>query len=133
MRTKPFSTLTTALVAMTLWIAAGAQTPKAKMTDAHPPTGSKPPATIVHPPGDLLGTQVKLPCKGIRGGDVASFIRVTNNTGSAIPQLTVIYFSTNNGSGKQALNSALSKGGSKNLNAPPGGAPTSCEAWFFKK
>jgi hypothetical protein len=93
------------------------------------------PQTEVQPAaqGSLLGTQVKLPCEGVSGGDVASTVRVTNNTGNTIPSQTVIYLQTSNGPDQEALSSPLANRRSANLNAPKGNTPKSCQAWFFKQ
>jgi hypothetical protein len=79
-----------------------------------------------------LGTMIKLPCKGVYGGDVVSTVRVKNETGSPIPKLTKIFLSTSNGSAQRALDADLANGATADLYAPPGPAPT-CNAVFFKK
>ena len=131
MKSKLFSIITTALFAAALLVTAIAQNPS-KIARTNSSTDIQPSAATVLPQGSLLGKQVKLPCQGVRSGDIASFIRVTNNTGSTIPTNTLIFFSTSNGPGKQALDNALANGGTRELNAPPGSAPNSCEAWYFK-
>lgn len=76
---------------------------------------------------------VYLPCVGVAGGDVASSVRVTNNTGATIPALTLVYLQTNNGKAQQALSHPLAAHAIANLDAPKGNAPAACKAWFFKK
>jgi hypothetical protein len=112
LRSKLLSTIPTALFAAALLLTAVAQNPK-------PGTPNPPRTTATQSEvsssatvqGNLLGKRTKLPCRGVTGGDVASTVRVTNNTGHAIPKLTVIYFSTSNGAGKQALSNAMANAG----------------------
>lgn len=76
---------------------------------------------------------IYLPCVGVAGGDVASSVRVNNNTGAPLPALTLIYLQTSNGKAQQALSHPLAAQATAKLDAPKGNTPTSCKAWFFKK
>ncbi|MEK7830023.1 MAG: hypothetical protein AAB401_03005 [Acidobacteriota bacterium] len=87
---------------------------------------------VAAPQGSLIGKQIKLPCEGVSGGDVASTVRVTNNTGNSIPSQTMIYLQTPNGAAKEALSTELAARRNADLHAPKGNRPASCQAWFFK-
>lgn len=90
------------------------------------------PKTIKGPKIDL-GTRVDLPCAGESGGDVASTVRVTNNTAETIPASTMVYVQTNNGKAHEALSTAVARRGTAIIHAPKGNTPHTCQAWFFKK
>lgn len=129
MRSKLSAIVMTTIISAALLISVAAQQPRRGKLDPHPDTQTKPMVD-----GRIaLGTQVKLPCKGVSGGDVRSTVQVKNTTGNPIPALTMIYLATSNGSGKEALSAALANNATANLYAPPGSAPSSCEAWYFKK
>lgn len=126
MKNKLYLTITTLALTTALLLSVAAQNGN---LDPKPPSEATPVAT---PQGSLIGKQIKLPCEGVSGGDVASTVRVTNNTGSSIPSQTMIYLQTSNGAAKEALSSELPTRRDANLHAPKGNRPASCQAWFFK-
>ena len=78
-----------------------------------------------------LGKQVKLPCQVLSGGDVASNLQVTNNSGATVPADTLIFFSTNIGNLKWRITEPIAKNATKRFDGPAGD-PASCQAWYFK-
>ena len=132
MKNKLMLTMTTlALTAVLMMTATAQKGGKKNKLDAHPPSDAKP--KVINGPKIDLGTKISLTCKGAAGGDVASTVRVTNQTSEVIPSLTMIYVQTDNGKAHEALDAPLARRGEAIIRTPKGNTPHSCEAWFFKK
>lgn len=125
---KQILILVTLTMALTLTAATQKGVGKNKLD---PPTTTK--AKLMQGPKIDFGTKVELPCTGAAGGDLASTVRVTNNTADTIPALTLVYVQTDNGKAQQALSTPVARRGTAIINAPKGNTPRSCQAWYFKK
>ena len=126
--------LTAALMMMTMTTASAQKGGKKNQLNAHPPSDAKPKVPkIMDGPKIDLGTKISLTCKGAAGGDVASTVRVTNQTNAEIPKLTLVYVQTDNGKAHEALSAPLARRGEAIIHAPKGNTPRTCEAWFFKQ
>lgn len=131
MKTKLILTCTTMALSTMLLLTALAK-PVPRTGSASPRTASTKSQMIQGQKIDL-GTRIELPCQGEAGGDVASTVRVTNNTADEIPALTRIYVQTDNGKAHEALSVPLARRRTAIIHAPKGGQPRSCQAWFFKQ